>query len=161
MKLKEDAGFDYRLMIAGDGEERDNLIKLADKYCNKDIVFLGNIDYFQVAEYMSKSRIYVQPTVNMEGHPRALIEAMSSGCACIATNVDGNKDIIRDLENGILINPRNEEELYENIKKLASDMELCTFLAAKAFSDSRQYGFSGVFEKETELLKHISLINQP
>ena len=156
IKLKENNLFNYKLLIAGDGEERDNLIKLAGKYCNKDIVFLGNIDYFEVAEYMSKAKIYVQPTVNMEGHPRALIEAMSSACACIATNVNGNKDIIRNLENGILVNPKNEEELYYSIKKLIGNVELCSYLAGNAYKDSKQYSISSVMEKEIGLLKHIS-----
>lgn len=156
VKLKGNNHFSYKLLIAGDGDEREHLIKLAGKYCNEDIVFLGNIDYYKVAEYMSKARIYVQPTVNMEGHPRALLEAISSACACIATNVDGNRDIIRNLENGILVNPKNEEELYHSIKKLIENEELCSYLAENAYKDSKQYSISSVMKKEIKLLKDVS-----
>jgi glycosyltransferase involved in cell wall biosynthesis len=49
---------------------------------------------------------------------------MVSGLAVITTPVGANKEIIRHLENGILINPGDREMLYYYIKLLLLDKSL-------------------------------------
>ena len=82
----------YTLILLGDGEERSKLEKLA--LANTNIIFKGNVAFSDVAKYFNESEIFILPTKTMEGHPKALIEAMASGCKCIASDVPGNKDVL-------------------------------------------------------------------
>ena len=51
-----------------------------------------------------------------EGFPKSLIEASSSGCAIITTNVTGCRDVIKKNYNGLLSKPRNVDDLKHKQK---------------------------------------------
>ncbi len=75
--------------------------------------------------------IYVLPS-HAEGMPIGLLEAMSYGLACIATPVGGIPDVIRDHENGLLIEPGSVEALSQALERIAADSELCRRIGAQA-----------------------------
>ncbi len=80
----------------------------------------------------SDKHIAVVPTTGSEGTSLSLLEAMSSGCAVICTNVGGMTNIVLDHYNGIMISP-DEEELYQALKELINDAALRKALSARAY----------------------------
>jgi glycosyltransferase involved in cell wall biosynthesis len=58
----------------------------------------------------------VHPTFYKEGLPRILIEACSMGLPCITTNAPGCRDVIKNNENGFLIEPKNLDSLVKAIE---------------------------------------------
>jgi len=114
-KIKMENGYP-KVCIIGDGPDKDHLIK----YCNKfgimeNVEFLGHVK--NVNDYLHKSKIFLLSS-EAEGMPVAVLEAMATGLAVIATNVGDTSDIITDMENGILINPNDSENLLKKIKYL-------------------------------------------
>jgi len=87
---------EYKVIILGDGEEREKLETLANG-CPR-IVFKGNVDFADVSQYLNESEIFVLPTRTMEGHARALVEAMAAGCKCIVSDVPGNVDVLTESD---------------------------------------------------------------
>ncbi|MDE7285979.1 MAG: glycosyltransferase, partial [Lachnospiraceae bacterium] len=68
---------DYKLIIYGDGECRDKLIKMAEELGYAERILLpGSVEH--VAEAIYKTRVFVLPS-NTEGVPNTLIEAMLMG----------------------------------------------------------------------------------
>jgi glycosyltransferase involved in cell wall biosynthesis/O-antigen ligase len=53
-----------------------------------------------------------------EGLPMALLEAMSAGKACVATNVSGNPELLRENVTGLLVPPKNPDALAVAIEKI-------------------------------------------
>lgn len=108
----------YKLIIFGEGPERKKLEKLIDNYGLNDKVLLpGNKS--NVLEYIAKSKMFVLSS-RFEGMPNALLEAMSTGTACISTNCEfGPSEIIRNTENGILIDVDDIDGLVISMKELA------------------------------------------
>lgn len=90
--------------------------------------------------FHSNYDIAVVPTINHEGTSLALLEAMSAGCAVIASNVGGMSNIIIDGYNGLLINPV-QAELSEALDRLINDNALRKYLAGKAH-ETVKAGFS-------------------
>ncbi len=120
---------DYCLIITGDGEERMKLQKFS--VANKKIVFCGNLPHSDVARYLGESEIFVLPTQTMEGHPRALVEAMASGCKCIVSDVPGNKDVsIESKTTELMFKAGDPQDLLE---------KLCF---AVHYSSSNQYEYA-------------------
>lgn len=59
-----------------------------------------------------------------EGLPRSIIEAMMLGIPVIATNVRGSRELVEHNKTGLLIKPKNSNELILAIRKLLSDNRL-------------------------------------
>jgi glycosyltransferase involved in cell wall biosynthesis len=70
--------------------------------------------YYNAADY------FVIPSSSGEGLPMVLLEAMACGLPVIATTVGGTPEIIKDMVNGALVPPRNQEALAQAISKLLS-----------------------------------------
>jgi glycosyltransferase involved in cell wall biosynthesis len=101
-----------RLLMIGDGEEKEAAIRLIDSLQIGDKVILQPFRQ-DIPDILASSDIYVLPSL-WEAFPIALLEAMSMGKAVIGTNVDGTPEIIRDGENGILIEIDDLEKNLES-----------------------------------------------
>lgn len=89
------------VFFAGDG----NMYTKLSKRRVKNIIFLGSLERDEVAKLMANSDILVHPSLHHEGFPNVLLEAGASGCAVIATDKGGTKEIIHPDTTGILIEP--------------------------------------------------------
>ncbi len=69
---------------------------------------------------LGESDIFVLPSYS-EGLSNALMEAMSSGCACIASDVGGNAFLIQNGVSGFLFNPGDRAALEAHIRRLLGD----------------------------------------
>lgn len=95
------------------------------------VTLLGGIS--DVPSLLTELDIFVLPTISRgEGCPVALLEAMASGCACIATDVAGSRDLIEHERSGLLVPPENPEALAEAIHRLATSSAERTYFGAAA-----------------------------
>lgn len=92
IKKLEDAGYDIELHVIG-GEGKKYIE--ANGFLPENVKFLGAKSSDFILEWFKSIDIYVQPSLT-EGLPRALIEAMSSGTPCIASNVGGIPELLSD-----------------------------------------------------------------
>lgn len=67
-----------------------------------------------------------------EGLPKGLIEAAASGCALVATDVPGCREVVTDGVDGLLVPPRSAAELADAIARLAGDATLRARLGGAA-----------------------------
>lgn len=78
--------------------------KLATKY-NITYNFQGYLENDQVINFHRTENVHILINVSIsEGIPVTIMEAMSCGIPCIATNVGGTSEILEDGKNGILLN---------------------------------------------------------
>lgn len=120
----------FKLFLIGEGLARECLEIQIDKLgLNDKVCFLGYRN--DVYKLLYISDIYVISSL-WEGLPKALLEAMSLGLPCVATSVGGNKDVIRDGEDGLLVPPKNSEKLCDAIEHLIKNEKLRDKLAVNA-----------------------------
>lgn len=112
-------GIDARLVVAGDGEQRECLERQASKN-NINALFLGNIPVEKVPFWLAAADIFVLPSL-YEGRPNALIEAMVAGKACIATDIQGTRELIEHGVSGYLFPPKDSEKLHQHLTELVSN----------------------------------------
>jgi glycosyltransferase involved in cell wall biosynthesis len=79
----------------------------------------------------------VLPSIEREGLPKALLEAMSVGVAPIATRVGGMPEVVEDGVNGLVVAPADSAALVAAIVKMASDGGARAKYAAAAFETIR------------------------
>ncbi len=96
-------------LIAGTGQEEDNLKKMiTEKKLEQKVFLLGHLD--NAAEYLKAFTVFVLPSIK-EGLPYTILEAGLASLPVVATTVGGVPEIIEDMKSGILIQARNYREL--------------------------------------------------
>ncbi len=116
---RQEPSLDWRLLIAGRGEEKDRLETLAREGGISDRVHL--LGYrADVSDLLAAADIFVMPSL-WEGLPLAILEAMRSGTAVVATAASGIPEAIRHGQEGLLLEPGDEKGLSAALVELMSD----------------------------------------
>lgn len=96
----------------------------------------GVVEYFghrsDIPQILANADIYCLPTIYGEGLPKAILEAMASGCATVATNWPGCNEVISDGENGLLVTPKDTDQLVDTLSRLIDNKELRHSLGTQA-----------------------------
>lgn len=154
-----------RLLMIGDGEEKEAAIRLIHSLGIGDKVILQPFRQ-DIPDVLAASDIYVLPSL-WEAFPIALLEAMSMGKAVIGTNVDGTPEIIRDRENGLLIEIDDlETNLERAMTELSTDQGLREQLQQNAISSIyNKYTVENLARKNEhiyrELVRPIPVVKNP
>jgi glycosyltransferase involved in cell wall biosynthesis len=103
-----------KLKIGGNGEVK-RLQEIIRENQIEDIVeFLGWITHDKKATVLNDASIYILPSYQ-EGLPISILESMSYGKPIIATRVGGIPEIVKDRENGLLINPGDLAQIQQSL----------------------------------------------
>lgn len=106
------------LVIVGSGEEEPALRQqVAAAGLNERVVFLGYRN--DIPLILNCLDVFLLPSLR-EGFGLAMLEAMASRLPVIASRVGGIPEIFDEEDFGIMIDPRNPDELREAMKTLAS-----------------------------------------
>lgn len=109
---------DLVLNIIGDGPEKKNLENLSsDLGLSSNVVFFGRLPHHEVIQQMRLTDIFSLPSWN-ESFGVVYIEAMACGKPVIACQGEGIEDVIEDGVNGVLVKPKDVDDLTNKIEML-------------------------------------------
>jgi glycosyltransferase involved in cell wall biosynthesis len=119
---------DVQLIVAGDGERREELESLA-RALDVNAQFVGRIGASERDELLANCDAVVIPSRVLpggrtEGTPVSCLEAMSAGRVVIASRVGGLAEAIVDGENGLLFDPEDHRLLQEKLVQIMGDDSL-------------------------------------
>lgn len=111
-----------KLIVCGDGEQREYLEKLSERLgTEKSVTFLGTVsnlqEIYRAVDALASSSY-------REGLSRTVMEAMASGLPCIVSNIRGNTDLIEDGKGGFLCEPDDANAYAQAITALLQDVSL-------------------------------------
>lgn len=112
---------DARVVIIGEGSEERALKVLAGELRLKDVSFLGRRK--NLVSVLEKSALLVLPS-REEGFGMVLLEAMHVGVPVVASETGGIPEIVRNGENGILVERENPDALSAGIITTLQDAAL-------------------------------------
>ena len=119
-KLKKE-GYDFSLVIIGDGPERDKLLKHCDELnMNDKVVFL--LEQKNPFKYVSKSDAFICSSFE-EGYSTACTESCILNIPVVTTSVGGAEEIINDAECGLLCD-LSDEGLYGALKSVLDNPQM-------------------------------------
>lgn len=131
VKLHANAG----LLLVGAGSmdiyncEEELKAYVQSQGLQESVFFYGEVQ--NIHEYLQASDIFVFPT-EREAFGISLIEAMACGLPVISTPVGGLKDILEHRQNGLVVEPGDEDKIYKAIEALLKDDHLCFSLGQAA-----------------------------
>ncbi len=130
---------DYKLIIYGEGEKRQELLELVRKLGLQERILLpGNIE--NVPDVIYKTRVFVLSS-NKEGMPNALIEAMVMGLTVVSTDCPcgGPAELIDHGVNGLLTPVGDEKLMKENLQFVLKNMQIADSMGKNASITSGIY----------------------
>jgi glycosyltransferase involved in cell wall biosynthesis len=102
---------------------------VASSNMEKHVLFLGAVK--NVEEYLQAADVFVFPTEN-DAFPSSVVEAMACELPVVTTPVGAIKTVIAHKETGWLIQPRNDQQLFDALHVLLSDPQLASRLGLAA-----------------------------
>jgi glycosyltransferase involved in cell wall biosynthesis len=115
---------DVKFIICGRGRFLNKLKIFAQRMGPQTkILFLGFVPSAKLIELYQNATLQVVPSL-YEGLPTVLLEAMSCGLPVVATDIGGNNEVINSGVNGLLVPPKNPEEMAKGIMRLLNDAAL-------------------------------------
>ena len=113
-----------RLVIVGDGPEYGVLQTMIKNLgLEKKAYLVGRKNKEELGYFMAAADIFVLNS-GYEGFSHQVLEAMSAGVPLITAAVGGNKEVVRQGENGFLVKYNDEFNLIEAVKALWQSQEL-------------------------------------
>lgn len=143
---------DIHLVLMGVGLYSPNLKNveniILEYNLQSNITLLRWIEREDIFNILSESTLYLS-TARYEGLPYAIIESLSLGKPVVATDVDGNRDLVIDNYNGYLVKNENVKELADKILSILNDSSKIS-----KFS----FNSSFMFHEKFNLKRNISIL---
>lgn len=129
----------FRLIIAGDGDEFDNLLKLRDKLgLQKKVVFAGAVS--SATDLLNSSDVFVS-AAEVEPWGLAIAEARLFGKAIVATPTEGAVAQLKDGKTGIIAKNFSAESIAEAISSLLKNPKQIAILGRNTAKDCADVDF--------------------
>lgn len=125
-----------KVIIAGDGPERENLASLCKKLNIQDkVVFLGYIE--DILKIYKLIDVLVIPS-RSEASPMVFYESQALGVPIIASHIPDLNELIKNNENGLLFEPGNEKDLAEKINLVHNNRKLRKKMVRSGFKGIKE-----------------------
>jgi glycosyltransferase involved in cell wall biosynthesis len=167
-EIVKDTGRELKLVLIGDGPEKDNIKSLIKKLgLEKSIILTGMVD--NPEKFLKESDLFVFPSL-IEGLSNSLIEAMSLKLPCIISNIPGNIEVLGDNnseyaikegefkvgEFGIFFNPSDMEGLVNAVKYSIDNSGVRRKLGGNAYREIlAEYNIEGISNKYLKLYREV------
>ena len=137
-----------RLLIVGSGGQEGQLRKkVKENNLSGYVTFAGYIPFeSEVLRLYTEADIFLSSSLS-EGFPQTFFEAMARGTAIISTNVGGIPDIIKEGVNGLLITPRDSQQIADAIIRLIENTKLRARLIENGIETVKKYTLEAQIKK--------------
>ncbi len=144
---------DLRLVLVGDGPEREALVKLSEKLdVSQKVDFKGRLSTEDLRKELQRSHVCVVPSM-WEGFGLGAIEAMAQGVPVIASESGALPELVEKGKTGFLI-PLNSSEMWASVvRRLYQDRSLLQSLSAQSFEAAKMYSWEYTGEETLKVIE--------
>ncbi len=142
---------DVRLVIAGDGPDREKMELLAETMKLPNVTFLGFVTDAAKMELLGSADLFCSPAIFGESFGIVLLEAMASGLVAVAGDNSGYAAVMQEMGNLSLVNPRETDEFARRLSLLLNEETLRADWKKWAKSYVEQYNYPQIINRYNEL----------
>jgi glycosyltransferase involved in cell wall biosynthesis len=148
------SGFgDYRLLIIGDGPQKQEIEKqISDRGLSDRIHLLGLLSQTEIVRHLNESKLFVMSSL-AEGFPKVLLEALACGTPAVVTKACNAEGIIDRV--GVAVEPGDGWALARAIEEVLADERRWQKLSANCLDVVREYGWTNVAARTLEVYKRL------
>lgn len=138
---------DVKLIIAGDGPDREKLELLAEDLKLRNVTFLGYISDELKTQLLQEADIFCSPAIFGESFGIVLLEAIATGAVVVAGNNSGYTDVMKELGGMSIVNPRDPVEFARRLELLIREENLRKLWKKWAAEYVQQYSYDHVVDQ--------------
>lgn len=142
-----------RLLIGGDGPDREKLEEYIADMQIKNVGFLGFLSEADKLRYLQSSTVFCSPAIYGESFGIVLLEAMACGTAIVAGDNPGYEGVLQERGQLSLVDPRQTVEFARRLRLLLTDQELRKTWNAWAGEYVKQYDYPKVVDLYEQLFE--------
>jgi len=148
-----------RLIVVGPGIRfRHKYEKYVRNHNIPDVVFAGMVSYDELPRYYQTADIFCSPATGRESFGIVLLEAMALGKPVVATNIEGYASVMTSGKEGLLVTPKDDQELARALKILITDEPLRRRMGERGLTTARQHDWSKVARRVADY--YVEMLNQ-
>lgn len=136
-----------KLIIAGDGPDREKLELLAEDLQLKNISFLGYVSEPLKLKLLAKADLLCSPAISGESFGIVLLEAMATGTVTVAGNNSGYADLMQGLGAVSIVNPDDTIEFARRLELLLNENALRRLWQEWAVDYVQQFSYPNVVDQ--------------
>jgi phosphatidylinositol alpha-mannosyltransferase len=136
-----------RILIGGDGPQRVGFQTYVAQAGWHDVVFLGRVPAEQLPSLYATADVFCAPNTGGESQGIVLLEAMATGRPVVASDIPGFRSVIRNQRDGLLVAPKNHEQLAWAVCHLLDDENERGRLALAARERATEFGWRHVAQQ--------------
>lgn len=143
-----------KFIIVGDGTHRAVLVNIIKTQNISNVKLLGFKSAVEVREYYQQSDCYLLTSFS-EGTPTSALEAMACGLPIVSSNAGGLGNIVKEYENGFIINNFDKSRYIEKIELLKNDVDLRNKMFEINRSLAQHYRWDNVAQNITYKMQEV------
>ena len=121
LRHARDNGCDCQLVIAGNGPERESLLKVAEELAlNEDVAWLGGVSHDEIWALMNLCKVFMI-TNDVTNRCNPLYEAMCAGVPVVTVRDPSSADLVEHEANALLADRDDTEELGQCLTRVLND----------------------------------------
>lgn len=144
---------DVKLIIAGDGPDREKLMLLAEDLKLPNVTFLGYISDELKMQLLHESDVFCSPAIYGESFGIVLLEAMATGTAVVAGNNSGYTDVMQGIGALSIVNPHDAVEFARRLEVFLYEPKVGALWQKWAVEYVKQFSYSNIVDRYEELYK--------
>ncbi|MCE7936695.1 glycosyltransferase family 1 protein [Candidatus Saccharibacteria bacterium CPR2] len=150
---------DVRLIIAGDGKQRNTLEQYIKNNSLKNVEFLGFVDESEKLKLFNTCDIFCSPAIFGESFGIVLIEAMAFGKPVVAGNNQGYACVLSGRGSLGLVDPKNSVEFGRLLEMALFDEGVNQLLKDWSLSSVKQYNYPKIVDRYESIYKDLVRLN--
>lgn len=137
VKILKDKGYSIELRLIGEGKKKEEFEQLAKRLgLEKEVLFLGKISSRETLfQQLKESDIFLLPS-KLEGLPRVIIEALSASLPVIASDVNGNSELV---QSELLVQEFKASNYSEKIQELIENPGFYNDISKENYQKALEY----------------------
>ncbi|MES9970982.1 MAG: glycosyltransferase family 4 protein [Candidatus Thiodiazotropha sp.] len=144
---------DWKMIIIGDGILRGEIESAIQKYnLYQKVSLTGAMSQEDVSKYLRASDLLLLTSV-YEGMPRCVVEALGCGLPVVSTRAGEVSLLIKQGENGYIVDDRDPEEFSDKINKTINNLQ--HYNGASSLDAVKQYTASNVLEEVYDMYRRL------
>lgn len=143
-----------RLLVIGPGDPQPFQMRFATLGVHS-VEFLGGVSNEDKARYYRTADVFCAPSTGQESFGIILAEAMSSGSALVASDIDGYRQLVTHRREGLLVSPGHVEALAGALIHLLANRDVRVALGAAGSATAMRYAWYDVAERVLQVYEQV------